>query len=185
LGGGQIGCNYQSDWLVLGIEGDGWWSGIKSKEHDVTFPPNPVEGFSQIRNRWDFDVAFRAGIALERSLIYGKAGVVWGRHDLSGTVLDTIGRNVVGTVTLPGMLIGLGLEHALTSNWTAKFEYNYLGFSSKDVRFTCTDIAVAGCTNAYGPSRSFIESVSSDKHVIKVGLNYLFNTGGGPVYTRY
>jgi hypothetical protein len=29
LAGGQIGCNYQIGMLVLGIEGEGFWSGMK------------------------------------------------------------------------------------------------------------------------------------------------------------
>ena len=29
LAGGQIGCNYQTGMLVLGIEGEGFWSGMK------------------------------------------------------------------------------------------------------------------------------------------------------------
>src|SRR4051794_14778555 len=29
LAGGQIGCNYQSGMLVLGVEGEGFWSGMK------------------------------------------------------------------------------------------------------------------------------------------------------------
>ena len=38
----------------------------------------------------------------------------------------------------PGVLIGAGFEYALTDNWTAKFEYNYLDFGDKVVDFTQT-----------------------------------------------
>jgi outer membrane immunogenic protein len=31
LAGGQVGCNYQAGVLVVGIEGEGFWSGIKTK----------------------------------------------------------------------------------------------------------------------------------------------------------
>jgi opacity protein-like surface antigen len=37
------------------------------------------------------------------------------------------------SATLDGLLIGLGLEYAFFNNWTAKFEYDYLGFDSKNV----------------------------------------------------
>jgi len=80
LGGGQVGCNYQTGHLVFGIEGDGWASGIIAKHHEQV----PTNDFSsQTSNRWDFDVALRAGIAMDRALIYGKAGAVWSRHDMS------------------------------------------------------------------------------------------------------
>src|SRR5258705_11141017 len=32
LAGGQIGCNYQTGMLVLGIEGESFWSGMKVKQ---------------------------------------------------------------------------------------------------------------------------------------------------------
>jgi hypothetical protein len=31
IAGGQAGCNYQMQQLVVGIEGEGWWSGLKNK----------------------------------------------------------------------------------------------------------------------------------------------------------
>ena len=35
LAGGQIGCNYQTGMLVLGIEGEGFWSGHESYPRSV------------------------------------------------------------------------------------------------------------------------------------------------------
>src|SRR5262249_21300093 len=32
LAGGQLGCNYQAGRIVLGIEGEGWWSGLTDKQ---------------------------------------------------------------------------------------------------------------------------------------------------------
>jgi len=34
IGGGQIGANWQIDALVLGIEGDFDWTGLKGSTHD-------------------------------------------------------------------------------------------------------------------------------------------------------
>jgi outer membrane immunogenic protein len=113
-------------------------------------------------------VALRAGIAMDRALIYGKAGAVWARHDMTSVVLNqpsgSFNSAESSSATLNGILIGLGLEYALTSNWTTKLEYNFLGFAAKDVTINCVGPA------CFPPS--FIQSMSSDKHVIKVGINY-------------
>ena len=82
-----------------------------------------------------------------------------------------------GSATLNGLLIGLGLEYAFTNSWTVKFEYDYLGFPAKDVLFT-TCLSVT-CT----PSFTATQSVSADKHIFKVGFNYLFNYA--PVVAKY
>ena len=41
IAGGQIGCNYQINQLVVGVEGDGVWSGIKTR---VPLPNTDGEG---------------------------------------------------------------------------------------------------------------------------------------------
>jgi opacity protein-like surface antigen len=89
-----------------------------------------------------------------------------------------------GGATLDGLLIGVGLEYAFFNNWTTKFEYDYLGFGSRNVAFTTT--CVVG-PNFCGPSGSVIttQNVSADKHIFKVGLNYLFNVGGPAVVAKY
>jgi len=70
------------------------------------------------------------------------------------------------------------LEYAFTNNWTAKFEYDYIGFGSKNVQFSGT------CPACVLTNYTFTENVSFDKHIFKVGINYLFNMAG-PVVARY
>ena len=165
LAGGQIGCNYQMTWLVVGVEAEGWWSSLKSRDRFS----DQIFSFSEFaKNRWDFDVALRVGAAFGNGLLYGKAGVVWGRFDYHRE--DTNPTNVNASVTMPGLLLGLGLEYAFSSNWTGKIEYNYLNYVETDARFTGTS--------------SFTESVAAEKHIIKVGLNYLFGARA-PLVARY
>jgi outer membrane immunogenic protein len=184
LAGGQIGCNYQTGMLVLGIEGEGFWSGMRINQDG--FIRNILIESTTIRNKWDYDVAARIGVAFDRALVYGKAGWVAGRFDWNSRqdLCKFISCPITneGGATLDGLLIGLGLEYAFTNNWTVKFEYDYLGFGAKNVGFT------ANCpTPTCSPSISstFTENVSADKHIFKVGLNYLFNWGKGPVVARY
>jgi outer membrane immunogenic protein len=74
LAGGQLGCNYQTGMLVLGVEGEGFWSGMKVTQ-DQFFASNPgtLSSIATIRNKWDYDIAGRFGIAIDHALIYGKA----------------------------------------------------------------------------------------------------------------
>ena len=177
LAGGQIGCNYQTGMLVLGIEGEGFWSGMKV-DSDFFAGNNILFETTTIRNKYDYDVAGRFGIAFDRALVYGKAGWVAARFDWYSRTLNFCNNCSVttGAATLDGLLIGIGLEYAFLNNWTAKFEYDYLGFAAKNVNFTTV------FTN--GNTFNLIQNVSADKHIFKVGVNYLF-TAGSPVVARY
>jgi opacity protein-like surface antigen len=60
--------------------------------------------------------------------------------------------------------MGLGLQYAVTPNWSTKLEYNYLGFGSKELATSC----VFGC------NETLVQSFSSNIHLIKVGIDYKF-----------
>jgi outer membrane immunogenic protein len=178
LAGGQIGCNYQTGMLVLGIEGEGYWSGMRI--HVDQFEGNTPFVNTTIKNRWDYDVAARIGVAFDRALVYGKAGWTAGRFEWNSAFVNFCGNfcsTNQGSATLDGLLIGVGLEYAFLNNWTAKFEYDYLGFGAKNVTFS------AFCANCI--TSTFTQNVSADKHIFKVGLNYLFNVGGPAVVAKY
>ena len=177
LAGGQVGYNYQIGMLVLGIEGEGFWSGMRDTQD--TFEggnPGTLVGTATIKNRWDFDIAGRLGVAIDHALIYGKAGWVEGNFAWNATEPLNPGFSNYGSSNLDGLLIGVGLEYAFTNNWTVKFEYNYLGYASKDVLFT--QINCSTCT-----AFTNTMNVSADKNLFKIGFNYLFNAG--PVVARY
>jgi len=183
LAGGQIGCNYQTGMLVLGIEGEGYWSGMRINVDQ--FEGNTPFLNTNIKNRWDYDVAARIGVAFDRALVYGKAGWAAGRFEWNAADVNcgSFCSTTQGSATLDGLLIGVGLEYAFLNNLTAKFEYDYLGFGSKNVAFTSTSPCILLCN---GPSISTqLQNVSADKHIFKVGLNYLFNFGGPAVAARY
>jgi outer membrane immunogenic protein len=177
VAGGQGGCNYQDGNWVFGVEGEGYWSGISSTEGDSS---GPFEAFHSVsNNRNDFTIAARAGIALDRTLIYGKGGWAWGSFSNTSTDICCSAGAVLSTTTqsstLDGFLVGLGIEHALTRNWTIKLEYNYIAFGSKEVPFTTCSVGVCSTGTS---------TMSSTKQVFKVGANYLFDFGG-PVVAKY
>jgi outer membrane immunogenic protein len=167
VAGGQIGCNYQTGMLVFGIEGDGFWSGMKTED---SFSDGTFSASSTTKNKWDFSIAGRFGVAIDRTLIYAKAGWVWGKFDFSDTLNDIGGGtgSSIGSATLDGVLLGTGVEYALTHNWTVKAEYNYLNFGTKGVTITRTTTGGVCC------AETVIDSQSADKHIIKLGANYKF-----------
>ncbi|HSR09567.1 MAG TPA: outer membrane beta-barrel protein [Bryobacteraceae bacterium] len=182
LAGGQLGCNYQDSNWVFGIEGEGYWSGMKTNYTDLN-----SAGFGETynaKNKNDFSIAARAGIAFDRTLVYGKAGWVWGQFDfLSTDNCCSIGSfsSSSASGTLDGLLLGVGIEHAFINNWTVKLEYNYLNFGSKAVAFT-------SCSTGSGPTTCFADgtgTVRAEKQIFKIGANYLFNMGSAPLVAKY
>ena len=69
-----------------------------------------------------------------------------------------------------GYAVGGGMEWALVDNWTAKVEYLYLDFGNE---------SYFGGPAAGG----FDADVSA--HTVKVGLNYRFGYGKGPISAAY
>ena len=193
VAGGQVGCNYQDGNAVFGLEGEGYWSSLKTTTGwSQTFSDGDFDNFTQTtKNKSDYTIAARVGIAFDRTLVYGKAGWAWGNFAF-GSVFNegcptctTFTDSFAANKTLNGLLLGAGVEHAFTPNWTVKLEYNFLDFGSGDANFTeCTTGSTPPCSGAFGRSQ-FGTSEHVYKHIFKVGFNYLFNPWGAPVVARY
>jgi len=200
VAGGQVGCNYQMTNWVFGVEGEGYWSGMKGT-YDSSYNEYNNNGslyytdftHNQTQNKSDFTIAGRMGVAFDRTLIYGKAGWAWGKFD----VFDNSGTNYSNcngscspnnlnhysySGTLNGPLFGLGIEYAFTQNWTAKLEYNYIMFGANSFANThCYGQSGSPTVcQAYGNT-----SLSADKQLFKFGVNYKFDWGAAPVIAKY
>ena len=136
VGGAQAGCNYQVRQFVIGLEGEYWWSGLRDQSQNIetgsTFS-------STARNRNDWDIAVRMGVTFDRALFYGKLGIASGRFDYNTS--ESPGFSEAGSARINGLLAGVGLEYAVTDQWSAKIEYDYINFGNQLVNFT-----EAGCT---------------------------------------
>jgi outer membrane immunogenic protein len=165
LGGGQVGFNYQIGQYLLGIEGDGSWSGIKGS---TTTAMGAMGATIDNRVDWTSTVTGRAGLVFDRWLAYGKGGVAFaGDRFRTNRYTPAI---VEVTDTRVGWTVGAGVEYAFAPAWSAKLEYNYMDFGTKAVSF------------APGTSTSIDEQV----HAVKFGINY--KLGGGalaPLMGRY
>ena len=160
LGGIQAGYNIQQGNIVMGVEAEASWSGING---------DGLGGVNTSDRPFSTDVNFlgtftgRFGVAMDRTLFYGKAGVAVINESHSHTtgaplVLD-------GSETRMGAVLGAGVEHAFNERWSVKGEYNYLQFNASDVVLT----------NG-GDQAAF--AIDQQLHTFKVGLNYRFTDGG-------
>ena len=73
-----------------------------------------------------------------------------------------------------GWTVGVGLEYALTPNWSVKGEYNYMDFGTERNRFTTVVFPV----NSYHDT-----DIRQHVSVVKFGVNYRF--GGAAVVAKY
>ena len=168
LGGGQIGCDYQTGPWVFGVEGQASWSNL---EKDSTFT---IQFFGTIpittRSEIDFiaTATGRVGYAFDRALIYAKGGVAWAHDKYSAFRSD--GRLAASASDTPaGWTVGGGGEYAFAPNWSAKVEYNFIDFGTNRNTFTCTAAAAGLCVTAPIDIYQHI-------HTVKVGLNYRFRS---------
>jgi outer membrane immunogenic protein len=157
--GGQLGCNVQAGAIVWGIEGEAAWSGLGDHFHSGSVPSFNDD---TTRNRWSADVAVRAGVAVDRTLVYGKAGLAAGRFGFSFNLSPPEVANA--STTLTGLLLGGGIEYAFAPNWSVKLEYDHVGYLSRTVNLA---------------TLSTSESVA-----VKAGINYKFFGPSGIVVAR-
>jgi outer membrane immunogenic protein len=148
--GGQLGYNWQTGQLVLGVEGDGDWTALRGTANPGTCGGRPCTTDN------DFLSTFRgrAGFAFDRWLPFATAGLAVGniRPAVPGfTGIDQ---------TNAGWTAGGGLEYAVAPSWTVKAEYLYVDLG-KD---TCTTMCGLPTGNTVGLTTN----------VARAGINYRF-----------
>jgi len=154
IGGGQIGANVQFNALVLGIEGDFDWTGLKGSGTDS------ADNTINTNTQWTSTVTGRVGGAFDRLLVYAKGGVAFANDESS--LNDTSGGTASTSMTRTGWTAGAGIEYALAQNWTAKIEYDYLGFGSETLNLGTAAFP------AYNPSATL------NVQEVKAGINFKF-----------
>jgi outer membrane immunogenic protein len=156
LYGGQIGYNWQTGSTVLGVEAS--FSGA-----DISGTTNCVAVFTCKRDvNWLATVVGRAGIAMDRSLLYALAGVAWADVD---TNVSIVGIPVLsGSDTHVGWVAGFGFEHAFTNRVSTRIEYSHVDLGSQDT----------GLSLAAGPI-VVTDKVDVRMDTIKLGVNFKLN----------
>jgi outer membrane immunogenic protein len=172
IGGGQIGFNWQTGRLVLGIEAQVSWTNADG-EH-VIQPAQDTRARTELN--WFGTAAVRVGYTWDRALIYLKGGAAWIDEDYFLSQVQTGELLATASETRWGWMVGAGVELALSGNWSAKLEYNYMDFGNELRDFTFTP--------ALGGTFCCGVNIEQHLHVVKFGINYRF-AAGAPVVARY
>jgi len=67
---------------------------------------------------------------------------------------------------------GIGFEYGLTQDWSAKIEYDFLGFGSKNVNMPGTLCPTGGLTCVSVPNQTV--AIDQNIQLLKFGVNYHF-----------
>jgi outer membrane immunogenic protein len=171
IGGGQVGCDFQTTNWVFGIEGTFDFGSVKSTHNVVNLP-----GFTESNNMQQIYTATgRIGYLWTPQLLtYGRVGIAYfnNKNQLffpGGGVFES------ARFTDPGILAGGGIEYMFTPNWSVFAEANYI--------WTEDDAAHDYVTPAGVPS----EVINDRQRIITalVGINYKFHWDNGPVVAKY
>jgi outer membrane immunogenic protein len=165
IGGVQAGYNQQFGMFVAGIEADINWLGDRRSTTSTTRLGNVNVG-TRSRTDWLGTARLRAGVAIDRLMVYGTGGLAFGAPNHRTTV--SIGGATTHTGSSDdmkaGWTLGGGAEFAFTDNVTMKAEYLYYDLG----RTTVTANPVGANT---GTLRTRYDN---NGHIARVGLNYKF-----------
>jgi outer membrane immunogenic protein len=168
-GGGQVGANWQWNWLVVGAEADFDWLANNHNSSNSFIGPGGDAFQLSFNDRWMTTVAARVGVAFptfNNWLFYGKAGGGWVGVN-NPTLTDVTTGNslsISNSNSDSGLLVGGGIEWAFAPNWTARIEYDKLFLDNRS--FTVQSGALTGDT---------LTVFHRDVQTVTVGINYLFN----------
>src|ERR1700733_13458626 len=185
LGGRQAGYNFQNGNFVYGVETDFSWLGGSSASSGATVPVSYARSTYAANSTFASKVnelaTFRArmGLDFNGTLPYVTAGFATGNTSNTfgsssfNPTLGPRGAPSAATVTqrswVPGVVLGGGVEHQLSRNWSIKGEVLWVGFQDKSVvnpLFSTT----YGAPTSNGQAAKF----SNDLTIAKIGLNYRF-----------
>ncbi|WP_026608132.1 outer membrane protein [Methylocapsa acidiphila] len=172
IGGGQIGINFQTGSFVYGLETD--FSGLTNKSTNNAYYSYYDQYYDTHKINWLGTTRGRIGLAVDRTLLYFTAGVAYGNFS------DSRGANYFGegysyhdwnsSTTKIGWVAGLGLEYAVTPNWTIKGEALYANLGS-----TTTNLQ-----SSYNYSSQYNARFQDSVAIIRAGFNYKFDLFGAP-----
>jgi outer membrane immunogenic protein len=176
IGGVEGGDRYQFGKLVIGWEADMVWGDMKGTSTTTFGPfiatPGLLSRSLSADTKWAGTTTSTVGIAHDRWLIYGKAGVAWAKTDytdnwtIAGVPLFS-GTGSNGSSSRVGWTVGTGVEWAIWNNWSVKAEYDYLDFGNKTVAINGTILpGIIGFPASFG--------LENTQHInqFKAGLNW-------------
>ncbi|MET0279396.1 MAG: outer membrane beta-barrel protein [Pseudorhodoplanes sp.] len=168
VGGGQVGCDYQVDRWVFGIQG--MFNGTGLKADSVNAVSSALVDSARIP--WLATATGRIGITGSPTLYYVKGGAAWVRTEYSECCLAILPPAPPPNIVIPdgfanktrtGWTLGGGIEHIFVEHWSVFVEYNYIKLSDSSVAFT----GINGWSN-------FNYNIDQNIHSVLLGVNYRF-----------
>jgi outer membrane immunogenic protein len=156
--GVHAGYNYQMGSMVMGIEGT--YSGSSAQGNSSC-----VIGLMDCQRKldWVATVVGRLGYAMDKTMVYGLAGVAWGKLETDVELFGVIPL-FEGNETHVGWTVGLGVEHAVSDNMLVRVEYSHIDLGSETHSLNFPGASVPGLPN----------EVEATFDTIKIGLSYKF-----------
>ena len=171
VGGGQAGCNWQTNTVVYGLEADFDYFGTNANFYNNTDTLASGAGFvvgqSLTTNYLATTVRPRIGIAAGRNFGYVTGGVAFTDATYTESYADSAGG--IGSATaskfLTGWAAGAGWEYAWSDHWTVRFEYLFASFPTTSANGVITG---AGGSNPLSGSGDLVIQTA------RAGVNFKF-----------
>jgi outer membrane immunogenic protein len=171
IAGGQVGYNYQWNWLVLGIEADGGYMNLDGRgvsKYDARVFGSDTHG--ETDSDFYTTIRGRLGFAFGHWLFYatgGGIGVNYETRVIDDCDVSPCGDNLIDAHKTEfnwGWTGGGGVEYMFNCHWTAKAEY--LRYELDDQNFS--GVAV------FGGGTFHFTGIGTAGNIIRAGLNYKF-----------
>jgi outer membrane immunogenic protein len=156
IGGGQVGCNYQIDSWVLGLEASFAGTSVKGDVNNTAFGAANDVFTARINSL--LMVTGRVGYAFDNWLVYAKGG--YAGADVNFSVTDPAGSGNASSWQ-SGWTVGGGVEYGITRNWIVGVEYDFIDLSSKNY-------------NVSGGAGTYAFDVQPQIHQVVARLSYKF-----------
>ena len=128
---------------------------------DATATVLGITGTAHAKTDWIASLTGRLGWSWDRWLLYAKGGVAWAGDKYSADI-PTFEEHIQASETRTGWTVGGGLEWAFWDNWSAKLEYDFYDFGTRNVTFTDPN---------FGSSQFTVKQQINE---LKLGINYRF-----------
>jgi opacity protein-like surface antigen len=159
IGGLQLGCDYQMDRFVLGIQAMADLGII-----NAAAPLGPALTMDT-RTSNLYTATVRAGyLVTPEILLYARGGAAWTRTRVAVTNNAT-GQSASAAFNRSGWTVGAGVEWMFARNWSAFAEYDYADFG------TVTGTLPGAAAITGGPN---VVSQKTQIHTALIGVNYRF-----------
>lgn len=191
-GGGQVGFNYQVNFVVFGVEADIAYTDFGTTGTAFGTPVAGAPGglLNTFRQELDYlgTVRGRVGLAFDRVLLYGTGGFAYGQVQNTASFANAAGAvQFFGRTDRidTGYAFGAGVEYAVPTDSffnafnifgsnavTLKAEYLHFDLGTSNVNVAALPSVTAGAVS----SGAYISRFETKGDLFRAGLNFKFGT---------